>query len=1064
MIKKLKFTLLSLVFMSTGIAMSQGTQPNGSGSSVDPYKIATKENLLWLSQNSSTEWDAVYEQTADILFEDADFESSGDFYNNSDGFLPIGDGTTNFTGSYDGQGNTIDGLFIDRSSEALNGLFGYIGDGGEVTNLGVANVNLTGQNQMGGLAGRNNGRIENSFTTGVVDGGERTGGLVGHNEGTGTIENSYSGTEVIAGSQGNQEKIGGLVGDNSNASIKKSYSFGVVDQAGVASPVGGLSGREDGGDAENADSFWDTQTSGQSSSGGGTGKTTSEMQDVATFTNESTSGLSLAWDFVNDPNNDLGTDDIWNIDASINDGYPHLDKVVPKKIQFVLNSPADGSTGIPTPTELDVTVTSSSGNPINIEFFQVSGWDIDTASYDEIEIDTQDTGPEGIHFSADGETMYVMGYSDEEVYQFDLATPWDLSTAVFEYSQANVNANSTDLFISPDGTNYYELEKADGEIHWMDMVGGEINTVDTQNINATISTQSSDPEDIYFSPDGTMLYELSNSSIYEYELSTAWDISTATYSNVSISTQDASSTGLFFHPDGEKMYELGDGSNQLHQFSLSTAWDLSTATPDNISIDLDHGDAHSLFFNPTGTQLYYVGRGAERAYSYSLNGTGEIIASVSNVDSGSDATHTWEGLDELTHYEWYATANDGSTSTTSDSWSFRTGSPIKWTGATDSQWNTSSNWLENNTPINSDDVLILGTATNMPIVSTDVEINNLEIESNADLTINPDKILKVNHNITNNGQITFKSDATGDSYLDEFTGSITGTGDVVVEKYYPAKRAFRMVASPVDGGRMFDNWQNGGANEAGIGTHITGGSTANGFDQTATGNPSMFEFITGTGWQAIANTNATNLTVGTPYRLMIRGDRDPNLLLDNNATPNPTTLIATGELKVGTESFNFPSAAFSGTTYAFVANPYQSRIDVSSVLTANTNAMNDKYWVWDPMINTRGGFVLVAENNNTWGLTPSDTTNTSPFSTVPKFIEPGQAFFIQLIGTDSNISFTESVKDNTTSPKPAPFSDNQMSLLFELQNEGNQVIDAIRLRFATDGITEVDAADIAKMG
>ncbi|NGZ90650.1 hypothetical protein G7034_10340, partial [Psychroflexus sp. C1] len=52
----------------------------------------------------------------------------------------------------------------------------------------------------------------------------------------------------------------------------------------------------------------------------------------------------------------------------------------------------------------------------------------------------------------------------------------------------------------------------------------------------------------------------------------------------------------------------------------------------------------------------------------------------------------------------------------------------------------------------------------------------------------------------------------------------------------------------------------------------------------------------------------------------------------------------------------------------------------------------------------------------------------------------------------------------TTLPKSAPFSDNQMSMLLDLKNEGNQVIDAIRLRFATDGITEVDAADIAKMG
>ncbi|NGZ90213.1 T9SS type A sorting domain-containing protein [Psychroflexus maritimus] len=319
--------------------------------------------------------------------------------------------------------------------------------------------------------------------------------------------------------------------------------------------------------------------------------------------------------------------------------------------------------------------------------------------------------------------------------------------------------------------------------------------------------------------------------------------------------------------------------------------------------------------------------------------------------------------------------------------------------------------------------------------------------------------------LTAGDKITMLNPSVGqEAYVVESTG---GTANLSVEKFYPAKRAFRMVASPVNGSSLFDNWQNGGANETGIGTHITGSATgANGFDQTETGNPSLFYFDNG--WQAIANTNATNLTAGTPYRLMIRGDRDPNLLLDNDATPNPTTLLSTGTLEVGTVTKTFPSAG-SSSTFAFVANPYQSRIDVSEVLSNNSNAVDDKYWVWDPMINTRGGFVLVAENNTNnptvWELTPSDNSNTSPFSTVPKFIEPGQAFFTQVTQSNPSIQFTESVKDVTTTlPKSAPFSDNQMSMLLDLKNEGNQVIDAIRLRFAADGITEVDAADIAKMG
>ena len=652
----LSMIALSVSFAGTAVAFTgdgNGTEPD------DPYQITDWEELYDVRDKPG----AYYE-----LQNDLDNSTNGyDTYNADDsaGWDPIGDDSTKFTGSFDGQGYTIDGLYIDRADVTLNGLFGYIGTDGEVRNLGVTNVNLTGQNQMGGLAGKNDGLIDNSFATGVVDGGERTGGLVGHNEGEGTITNSYSGVEVIS----DDGMIGGLVGDNSNAEIKKSYSFGVVDEADTGSTVGGLTGREDGGGATNVDSFWDTETSGQTSSGGGTGKTTAEMQDVATFTDESTDGLNSAWDFVDDPNDDTGTEDIWGIDASINEEYPYL---VPYEHQFSLNSPADSSTGVSTPPELNVMVSSPESDDSDVEFYERTGWDISTAEDTGITAGTEDTGPEGIHFSPDGETMYVMGYSDEKVYQFSLTTPWDIDTAKLEHSQKNVDPNSADLFVSPDGENYYELEKADGEIHWMDMDGGNISTVNTGDIKATIATQSSDPEDIHFSPDGTKLYELSNSDIYEYDLSTAWDISTATYSEVSISSQDSSSTGLFFHPSGEELYEIGDGDDQLHQFSLGTAWDLSTASADDVSVSVAQGDAHGLFFKSDGTELYFVSRDGETVHQYSLDTSGELINAVSNVESGTDVTHTWDGLDTYRYYEWFVTANDGSTSTTSDTWSFTT--------------------------------------------------------------------------------------------------------------------------------------------------------------------------------------------------------------------------------------------------------------------------------------------------------------------------------------------------------------------------------------------------------
>ena len=316
--------------------------------------------------------------------------------------------------------------------------------------------------------------------------------------------------------------------------------------------------------------------------------------------------------------------------------------------------------------------------------------------------------------------------------------------------------------------------------------------------------------------------------------------------------------------------------------------------------------------------------------------------------------------------------------------------------------------------------------------------------------------------LTAGDKITLLNPSVGqEAYVVESTG---GTANLSVEKFYPAKRAFRMVASPVDGGSIFDNWQNGGLNqgdtgfETGIGTHITGSETGdNGFDVTETGNPSLFGFSTTNGWEAVTDTDNTNLEAGVPYRLMVRGDRSIDLT-DKDATPNTTTLISTGDLQVGSTNISFPSATSGSNTFAFVANPYQSRIDVSKVLTANNSKADaTRLWVWDPMINDRGAFVTIDELSGIGDTTPS--------SDATKFIEPGQAFFIQLSSADSEISFTENVKDVSTSiPTLQVLGNNQMSMLLDLRNDKGQIIDGIRFRFAADGSSKVDAADIAKMG
>ncbi len=153
-----------------------------------------------------------------------------------------------YSGTFDGNGHTINNLTIDTAGEdnCYLGFFGYIDDStAEIKNLAIVNCNITGGSFsycVGGLAGINySDNITNCYSTGIIDGHCYVGGLIGASDGR--VMNSYS-TATISG----DISIGGLMGWNLAGTITNSYSTGTTD--GVIS-VGGLVGVNDGGSVTN---------------------------------------------------------------------------------------------------------------------------------------------------------------------------------------------------------------------------------------------------------------------------------------------------------------------------------------------------------------------------------------------------------------------------------------------------------------------------------------------------------------------------------------------------------------------------------------------------------------------------------------------------------------------------------------------------------------------------------------------------------------------------------------------------------------------------------------------
>lgn len=275
-----------------------------------------------------------------ILTDDINCAESAEW---SEAFDTMGTVGTPFTGTLDGQGYTVSGIMIS-GIESYAGIFVATSSTAVIENIGFTDVNITGGVYTAGIVGYHQGTIQNVFTTGTITnfGDSYAGGFVGYNRG-GDIIDSYSKATVSASNY----YAGGLVGyNNSSSTVVRSYATGTI----TSGSPGGLVGYNGGGTI--TDSFWDTQTTGAStSSGGSTGKTTTQMKTESTFTN---------WDF----------DNTWAIDSLLNNGYPYL-QIESPYVSTITSSTADGLYGEGDQIDIDVTfseaVTSDGNITVTLE-------------------------------------------------------------------------------------------------------------------------------------------------------------------------------------------------------------------------------------------------------------------------------------------------------------------------------------------------------------------------------------------------------------------------------------------------------------------------------------------------------------------------------------------------------------------------------------------------------------------------------------------------------------------------------------------------------------------------
>jgi hypothetical protein len=295
---------------------------SGNGTSANPFRVSTYEHLLWISMYNDS-WDKAYMLTCDI-----DMKTTKSL---TEGWQPIGNySVKHFTGIFDGNGYTLKNLYINRATSDFIGLFGSIARPGTVQNLhldsatvsgakgtgsligisqgatitscGSTNCTVTGSTCVGGLVGWlecGNGdcaHLVTSFATGIATASSTVvGGLTGWVNGY--VYDSYAIVKVSGSS-----RCGGLIGFIIGGGVERSYSTGTVSGT---SETGGLVGNVESAGVGSVSSYWDTQSSGSTSSVKGTGRTSAEMKIQTTFTE---------WDFSGK----------WAMISGANGNYPVL--------------------------------------------------------------------------------------------------------------------------------------------------------------------------------------------------------------------------------------------------------------------------------------------------------------------------------------------------------------------------------------------------------------------------------------------------------------------------------------------------------------------------------------------------------------------------------------------------------------------------------------------------------------------------------------------------------------------------------------------------------------------
>ncbi len=283
-------------------------------------------------------------------------------------------------------------------------------------------------------------------------------------------------------------------------------------------------------------------------------------------------------------------------------------------------------------------------------------WDVSTAVYAEKFklVSAEEDLPYDVTFSSDGSKMYIIGVDNDTVYQYSLSSSWDVSTASYASKFKDVSGEDTSphaVIFSSDGTKMYIMGSITTTVYQYSLSSSwDVSTASYASKFKDVSDEDTVPRGVSLSSDGTKMYIIGeyNDTVYQYSLSSSWDVSTASYASKfkDVSDEDTSPYAVIFSSDGTKMYIMGVGNDIVYQYSLSIPWDVSTASYASKFKDVSDEDTspRGVSLSSDGTKMYIMGVDNDTVYQYSLSTyspaecTGIYIAYLDSI-SPYDGSH-----------------------------------------------------------------------------------------------------------------------------------------------------------------------------------------------------------------------------------------------------------------------------------------------------------------------------------------------------------------------------------------------------------------------------------------